>query len=481
MASPRILRIKELNLDMIPPNQKNMHKKGQGGVKLTVIGKPGTGKCLSFLTNVLMYDGTTKPAGEIQTGDLLMGDDNTSRKVTNLFRGQDQMYKIIPQDSTESYSVTGNHILCLRWNTRPIIAKENGKNPRYRVFYPKTHIDNSTGNPLNKVSWGNVGFSIEKYGDKQAFEKAKYKHQILTKQYNAEFPLHEVEVINYLEQNKSFNHRLVSYRTGVEYNLEEYDETINPYLLGVWLGDGNSREPRITNIDREIIDFLYKEAENMNLRISQGKDSPLNKDYMNYRFCSTSGKKNSNTVLNFLRDYNLLQNKHIPHSFKVNSRKNRLELLAGLIDTDGYWSNKNKYYEIIQKNKCLSDDILFLIRSLGYWVHMREVTKGCMYKGEYRKGTYHRITFGGDNLEDIPVLIPRKKAPKSQKRQKDALHYKITIEKGEIEDYYGFEVEGTNSRFLLGDFTVTHNSNLIKSILNHKNDIFPVGMLMSGT
>jgi hypothetical protein len=81
-----------------------------------------------------------------------------------------------------------------------------------------------------------------------------------------------------------------------------------------------------------------------------------------------------------------------------------------------------------------------------------------MYKGEMRTGIYHKVTFGGDDLHEIPVLLPRKKAtPKTDRRQKDSLHYKFTVTEDEEDDYFGFELSGTNHRFLLGDFTVTHN------------------------
>ena len=53
-------------------------------------------------------------------------------------------------------------------------------------------------------------------------------------------------------------------------------------------------------------------------------------------------------MMDFLRKNNLVNNKHIPHNYKCNDRTVQLELLAGLIDSDGYYHDN--CYEIIQKN-----------------------------------------------------------------------------------------------------------------------------------
>ena len=94
-----------------------------------------------------------------------------------------------------------------------------------------------------------------------------------------------------------------------------------------------------------------------------------------------------------------------------------------MIDTDGYYGVTN-YYEIIQKNELVSNDLVFLIRSLGFWCHIKPCIKGCMYKGKMRNGNYFRMTFGGDHLHEIPVLLPRKIAPvQTKRRQKNAMHF----------------------------------------------------------
>lgn len=429
-----------------------------------IVGNPGMGKCFGRNTLILMYDGKTKKVENIEIGDDVMGDDFTPRKVTKLFQGKDKLYKITPQDSTDPYFVTGNHTLCLRYNTRPSVRLEEGRFPRYRVKYCDKSINNSNGYPLSKVKEKQLSFSCIKYTEEGAKKIADEECEKLMKEYNEEFPLHEVEVKDFLKQTKSFNHRLVAFRTGVEFSGYE-DQEIDPYLLGAWLGDGTSACTEITNIDPELISYLYSEAKSMGLKIKRGHDTENSKGSMRYYFSAIIQGKGKNMFLNFLKKHDLINNKHIPHNYKVNSRKSRLSLLAGLIDTDGYYAGgggkfkkQNSYYEITQKNKKLAKDIVFVARSLGFWCHAKEVDKGCMYKGQKKMGKYQRITFGGYGLNEIPILIPRKKAfIRNIRFLKDPLHYKIAITEDEEDDYFGFEVEGANHRFLLGDFTVTHN------------------------
>lgn len=84
--------------------------------------------------------------------------------------------------------------------------------------------------------------------------------------------------------------------------------------------------------------------------------------------------------------------------------------------------------------------------------------------GGPKVGTYYRISIAGDLLEDVPLLLKYKIPTKAKdKHYERSMITSFKITKLNIGDYCGFETDG-NKRFLLGDFTVTHNSSLMKSI-----------------
>jgi superfamily II DNA or RNA helicase len=351
----------------------------------------GFGKCMGIDTPVLMFDGTIKMVQDVKIGDKLMGDDSTPRNVLSLARGREQMYKVVPNKG-DSYVVNESHILSLKYS-----SNVNKNTPKGTV--------------------------------------------------------RDISVLDYLNLPKSYHGRggvLVGYRVPIIF--PKVLVKIDPYLLGYWLGDGSSRGALITTQEASVLKYLSSDC-------FKNKHPTLYLQYTgaqyDYRINSTNiSKAGSNELLNYLRDYNLILNKHIPLDYKCNERQVQLELLAGIIDSDGYY-NEN-CYDVIQKNEKLLDDIIFIARSLGFAAYKNKCKKSCMYKGEKREGTYFRTTIHGKGLEEIPVKCPRKKA-EPRKQIKDALNTRIKIEKLKVDDYYGFMIDG-NHRYLLGDFTVTHNT-----------------------
>jgi len=363
----------------------------------------GRGKCLSLNTPILMYDGTIKMVQDVKVGDVIMGDDSTPRNVLTLARGREMMYKVIPTKG-DPYVVNESHILSLKYS-----SAVNKHTPKGTVI--------------------------------------------------------DMPLLDYLSLPKSYHGPggvLVGYRVPIVFPKQNID--IEPYALGYWLGDGHSTGTGFTTEEAEVVEYFKTYAENINCNIRQGTDSITTRHSLHYSFSGKiiENKRRPNTFLDMCRKNNLVNNKHIPHNYKCNERTVQLELLAGLIDSDGYY--ENNCYQIIQKNETLLDDILFVARSLGFAAYKTTCKKSCMYKGEKREGTYYKASISGQGLEDIPVKCPRKKAH-ARKQIKDALNTRIKIEKLDVDDYYGFEIDG-NRRFVLGDFTVTHNTIMALKIIS---------------
>lgn len=260
----------------------------------------------------------------------------------------------------------------------------------------------------------------------------------------------DISVKDFLKLPKSFHGRggpLLGYKTQIKFKEQKVD--FDPYLFGFWLGDGASSCTKITTqegcILKYMVDLFKNEYTDLYLRYHSKYD---------YNICSL---KNKNRFMTFLRNNNLLNNKHIPYEYKCNSRDIQLKVLAGLIDSDGY--NKTNCYEIMQKNNLLAEDIVYLCRSLGFACYSRKSKKTCYNsKNGPKEGIYNRISIYGAGMEEIPVLCKRKQNL-NRKQIKNALVYRINIEKLEEDDYYGFEIDG-NKRFVLGDFSVTHNTSI---------------------
>jgi Hom_end-associated Hint/Phage terminase large subunit/LAGLIDADG-like domain len=354
-----------------------------------LISPTGEGKCLAPNTPVLMFDGTIKMVQDIRVGDQLMGDDSTPRTVLSVCSGQDEMFEVVPVKG-DSFIVNKPHILSL-------------KKTRERA-------DGAKGETV------------------------------------------DLPVAEYLEKTKYFKHLHKLYRVGVEFPGEicPTHPELTPYLLGLWLGDGTNIRPEITTADPEILAFLETQAEIYGLRLEPNSTGNAS---TSYRFVGPNGgARDQNIIHNQLKALNLFNNKHIPLKYKTAVRQNRLELLAGLIDTDG-WIN-HEGYQIIQKSRQLAEDIVFLARSLGLAAYFQPRTKYIQAIGF--SGTYFHVMISGD-CSCIPVRLERKKcAPRQQKKDPLVTGIKEIRPLG-MGDYHGFTLDG-NHRFLLGDFTVTHNT-----------------------
>lgn len=373
---------------------------------LLLVGGAGSGKSFRKGTQVLCFDGTTKKIEDIQVGDLLMGPDSTPRKVLDLGRGKEQFYRVVPIKG-EAFECNKSHILSLKMT--------------------------------------NQGIKTIKRADGSLHTKpARYQGQEIV----------NVQVSEYLTWSSRKKKAYKLYRAGVIDFHKRQTLPLDPYTFGLWLGDGNSRDFCFTSINSEIISHLIM---NEGCKDSVDGRKPHIHRPRNY-------KKNK-----ILKSLNVIQNKHIPNMYKTSAIKNRLKLLAGLLDTDGYLGRNT--FEITQKRKQLAEDIVFLCRSLGLAAYMREVRKSCPTKeGGKFTGTYWKISISGD-LSIIPTKVPYKKAT-TRKQKKSHLVTGFSLEPLEEDDYYGVVLD-KDHLFLLADFTVVHNSATLIAAISELVASFP--------
>ena len=256
-------------------------------------------------------------------------------------------------------------------------------------------------------------------------------------------------VRDYLASSKSFKHKAKGWRVGVDFAPTDNSLPIPPYMFGLWLGDGHSTHYAITTGDIEVAESVCEYAHSLGKSIRCVSNSAGSVVLHVKRRSAGAGDKSMASVL---RDLGVVNNKHIPHCYLTASREDRMQLLAGILDSDGYYSGKG--YDVTFKSENLMDGLLFLARSLGFAVNKRFVRKVCTNNG--KAGWYYNTSINGD-LPSIPCRLARHN-PAPRRQKKDHLVTGITVEPVGEGDYYGFELSGPDKLFLLGDFTVTHNT-----------------------
>ena len=140
---------------------------------------------------------------------------------------------------------------------------------------------------------------------------------------------------------------------------------IDPYVLGLWLGDGSSEGGAITVGKRDIYD-LTDILTNQQKQFDKLTLHEYNQDVYTLRITVNEGVK-TKSLSALLKENNLSYNKHIPNIYLRGSRQQRLELLQGLIDSDGY-VNKNGITQFYNTNLNLVAQVRELLESLGYKV-----------------------------------------------------------------------------------------------------------------
>ena len=369
----------------------------------------GCGKCWKIGTRILMFDGSIKNIEDIVIGDEVMGPDSRPRTVLRLFRGQDEMYEVIPNKGN-SFTCTGDHKLVL-------VATNH--NFQTRECRPGEIVEVSVNDWFGLVSWK--------------------KHLLKLFGVAVDFPSQEVP--------------------------------IDPYIVGVWLGDGHSISNQVTTSDSEIIEYMKNWGGENGFRVTEKKYKDRNcsrVDVFDNNYINT-GKLGITHRFSLLRQMCKTEDgsKFIPQCYLINSKEVRLNLLAGLLDTDGYLSSSS--YEIVTKYDTLRDGIVYLAQSLGFYVSACE--KIGTIKSLDFSGKYYRINIGGPGIKEIPMRVERKKA-----HPVGIFNYRrsgFRIEKRGVQDYYGIECSG-DSRHLLWDFTVVHNSVMGAEIVRQlgKNTLF---------
>jgi hypothetical protein len=217
---------------------------------------------------------------------------------------------------------------------------------------------------------------------------------------------------------------------------------IDPYLLGVWLGDGYSSDGRI---------------------IAHKDDYTFYKKRMDVEYEREDGNCIRFKVKDFrlkLKLQNLLKNKHIPQNYLRSSYEDRLELLRGLMDTDGSVRKNTRSFEFYQKNYDFALQVVELLSTLGIKSNIRHK--------KIKDNYYHTVSFTTkEQVFNLPRKLNNIDTQRATRIQENR-HYIHKIEKVDSVPVACIQVDSEDHLFLCGKtFIPTHNSTTVVSYLLH--------------
>ena len=322
------------------------------------------------------------------------------------------------------------------------------KHPYYRVhFVDKTYFDCSEGhlwkchlssNKSKRSKQNNI--DIDRiWTTKEMFDWYQRKRNGMYNGYNLIIPL----------------------TAPVRFTIGNKKPVIDPYVLGAIIGDGC-----ITDciIEQGCVQFTTMDQEIVNRFISVGYDMSKSKQKPNsrakdYRICDKD-------LINGIKKLGIAGNKSqshtIPYAYKYASIENRIKLMQGLIDTDGY-VDKRGHIVYTSTSKSLAEDVAFIVRSLG---GVATITKG---KAGYKKnGQYIQCS----DAYDVQIRTKINPDLCGLTRKKELAKYEFNGGVSELGkrivdiEYIGIKegrcitVDDPSGLYVANDFTVTHNSYL---------------------
>ena len=226
---------------------------------------------------------------------------------------------------------------------------------------------------------------------------------------------------------------------------EKKELPLDPYTLGVWLGDGANKNPRICNAisDVAIIERIVKNGLDIRWKTAHKDtgvwyyDFDMRKQLQSVGMCHSRRKTP----------------KHIPQEYLTADMDSRLELLAGLIDTDGTLDHHKYYFTTVEAT--LRDTFLELLATFG-WHGTVFTHKPCLSSsGIQGRQNWYTINFTPD--VQIPCALERKRLDDFGKVRKFALK---SIKRVEPKEGNCITVEG-DGMYLAGKTMLpTHNTTL---------------------
>jgi len=366
----------------------------EGGYVTLVTGIVGHGKALDINTPIPTPNGFVN-MGDLQVGDEVFGEDGLVTKIiaVSAVLIDRPCYKVVFSDGSE------------------VICDEN--------HLWLTDSEKSRRSQRNTVKNNRLGRGLKIKGTDQTHKKT-HPSVITTK-----------EISETLYDGRTKNHLV---KNCLPIQTESKNLKINPYVLGAWLGDGRTDYGSITAAEKEIRDEIEKRGYRLTVQKSA-----------KYQY-GIAG------LVTTLREEGVLGNKHIPTKYLFASEYDRLELLKGLMDTDGY-CGKDGRCEFTSIKECLADDVYALVASLG--LKPTKIIGNATLNGRFISKKY-RISF----TPKFDVFTLQRKNDRIVRKDRNTkVRYIVSCERVESRPVKCISVNNNSHLYLCGkSFIPTHNS-----------------------
>ena len=305
--------------------------------------------------------------------------------------------------------------------TKILHKSEIHYNPCYKITF-----DNGDTIIADHEHRWEISFSTSK----KSKYHGEYKVQVMTTE----------EIANYLKNlpEKRTSYDIPKIVNPKPLNLENKNLPIDPYVLGCWLGDGSKQCGAITNETNNVLAEIQRRG------YSLGDD------------ISAENRTSTYTILGIyrkLKELNLINNKHIPDIYQRASYEQRLDLLRGLMDTDGYYNSKRKRFVMETSQEWQCYDFIKLLSSLGIKSTKFDIIKKLNGK------EFHEYSINFSTLGLNPFLMRNQEI---EYPTRDACSYR-NIDKVELVETIPtqcLEVDSPSHTFLCTNkMIVTHNTN----------------------
>lgn len=381
------------------------------GGNVSISALAGTGKALRDDQRILTVDGW-KPIGDARVGDRVFGSDGKSHRVTAVFpQGVRELYSVVFSDGSEVIA-DGDHL----WTVENTFDRSSKPGFTGRVMSTRDLIAHGVRSPKGRAKW---------------FLPAHAPIE------------HETQLL-----------------------------PIDPWLLGVILGDGCIKQ----SLTLSLPDLEMRERVE---RLISGDGLVLcprprfGAECIDFAVTShrvRSGRKGIwNPLLDYLNELGLRRRgqthatrsdrKFIPQQYLRGSAMQRLELLRGLLDTDGTRCNANSF-EFYSMSRHLADGVCDLVRSLGGVGRVR-TKRGAVDRHGHRYGISYRVyaTFPTDMC---PFWLPRKAADWGVGARLEPVRTLDTISAVSSAKATCITVDAPDALYLTEGYVLTHNTSLLQ-------------------